>query len=142
MDVHAFRSLESKPMPEFTAEWGLPTLTFHKTRVCPTRTSTSSFTLSVSATQRSQSQSLTFANLPNLCFYIVCARTRIRGRMLCCEVERLKFFGCPTFDDAAARLLADWLMHLQEGVVPSEVHLSDCAITTTGFLARWRRGAE
>ena len=55
--------------------------------------------------------------------------------MLCCEVERLKFFGCPTFDDAAARLLADWLMHLQEGVVPSEVHLSDCAITTTGFLA-------
>lgn len=51
------------------------------------------------------------------------------------QVERLKLFGCPTLDDAVAELLAGWISGLRDGAVPTELHLSDCAISTDGFRA-------
>lgn len=51
------------------------------------------------------------------------------------QVERLKLFGCPTLDDAVAELIAGWISGLRDGAVPTELHLSDCAISTNGFRA-------
>jgi len=51
------------------------------------------------------------------------------------HVERFKAFGCPALNDAAASSLADWLARANGEAMPSEVHLSDCAITSEGFEA-------
>jgi len=49
------------------------------------------------------------------------------------HVERFRAFGCPTFDDQAATLLAGWLAGVTSETAPFEIHLSDCAITAAGF---------
>jgi len=50
------------------------------------------------------------------------------------QVERFRAFGCPTLGDEVALLLAGWLSSVASGMAPFEMHLSDCAIQTTGFL--------
>jgi len=49
------------------------------------------------------------------------------------HVERFRAFGCPTLNDEAASFLAGWLIGVTRETTPFEMHLSDCAITTTGF---------
>merc|ERR1712183_768910 len=49
------------------------------------------------------------------------------------HVERFCAFGCATLDDAAATLLAGWLVTVTSDNVPHELHLRDCAVTTAGF---------
>lgn len=49
------------------------------------------------------------------------------------HIERLRAFGLPTFNDEACKHLADWLSVVEHKVAPSEMHLSDCAITEEGF---------
>jgi len=51
------------------------------------------------------------------------------------SVFRFKAFGCPALGDAAISMLAGWLSSAKPGALPSEVHLSDCAITGEGFEA-------
>jgi len=50
------------------------------------------------------------------------------------HVERFRAFGCPTLDDQAATLLAGWLAGVSSENAPFELHLSDCAITTDGYV--------
>lgn len=56
--------------------------------------------------------------------YIVTSSTRI---------ERIRMFGCPTVDDSVMNHVAGWIGGCVADKVPSELHLSDCAITTDGF---------
>jgi len=49
------------------------------------------------------------------------------------RVERLRFFGCATLDDAVALLLAEWLRTTTVETCPQEMHISDCALTSDGF---------
>jgi len=51
------------------------------------------------------------------------------------QVERLRSFGMPTLDDAAAILLSSWLQQVTSETIPFELHLSDCALTAVGFKA-------
>eukprot|EP00930_Biecheleria_cincta_P025721 TRINITY_DN1825_c0_g1_i1.p1 TRINITY_DN1825_c0_g1~~TRINITY_DN1825_c0_g1_i1.p1 ORF type:complete len:607 (-),score=177.08 TRINITY_DN1825_c0_g1_i1:40-1860(-) len=51
------------------------------------------------------------------------------------QVERFRAFGLPTLDDSAAVLLANWLQTVTEENAPFELHLSDGAMTVTGFKA-------
>ncbi|CAK0895011.1 unnamed protein product, partial [Prorocentrum cordatum] len=49
-------------------------------------------------------------------------------------VKRFRMFGIPTFNDEAMRILADHLRSLSsKEAAPTEMHLSDCAITSEGF---------
>lgn len=50
-------------------------------------------------------------------------------------VQRIRFYGSKKFDDAAIKILAKYLAGLEKSRVPFELHLSDCAITATGFAA-------
>eukprot|EP00928_Gymnodinium_smaydae_P044112 TRINITY_DN29449_c0_g4_i1.p1 TRINITY_DN29449_c0_g4~~TRINITY_DN29449_c0_g4_i1.p1 ORF type:complete len:520 (-),score=95.51 TRINITY_DN29449_c0_g4_i1:111-1670(-) len=50
------------------------------------------------------------------------------------HIERFRAFGIPTLDDEAASIMAGWLAGVEEENVPYEIHLSDCAITSNGFL--------
>jgi hypothetical protein len=52
------------------------------------------------------------------------------------SIERLRVFGCSSFDDEAMSALASWIQQIdsEEGL-PSELHLSDCNITNNGFLS-------
>lgn len=50
-----------------------------------------------------------------------------------CRVIRFRLFGCPTLDDNVAAILADYLRQVGPHRAPSEMHLSDCAITSFGF---------
>jgi hypothetical protein len=50
------------------------------------------------------------------------------------QVERFRAFGSPGLDDQAALLLAGWLVAVSQEMAPFEMHLSDCAIQTEGFL--------
>ncbi|CAK9030062.1 unnamed protein product [Durusdinium trenchii] len=47
------------------------------------------------------------------------------------HVVRFRLFGCPTLDDEAMRIFAEYLRTSENA--PAEMHLSDCAITTEGF---------
>lgn len=49
------------------------------------------------------------------------------------KVERLRLFGCPTFNDMCASLLGEWLSSLTSENAIKEIHLSDCALTADGF---------
>lgn len=49
------------------------------------------------------------------------------------HVDRFRAFGCPTFDDSVASMLAAWLAETPSMSMPLELHLSDNAITSTGF---------
>mmetsp|Transcript_51471 Transcript_51471/g.122408 ORF Transcript_51471/g.122408 Transcript_51471/m.122408 type:complete len:431 (-) Transcript_51471:70-1362(-) len=49
------------------------------------------------------------------------------------KVQRFRLFGCPTIDDTAAIVLAEYLQKVLPEHAPYEVHLSDCALTTMGF---------
>lgn len=49
------------------------------------------------------------------------------------HVDRFRAFGCPTFDDSVASMLAAWLAETPAMSMPLELHLSDNAITSTGF---------
>lgn len=49
------------------------------------------------------------------------------------RVQRFRLFGCPTLNDDVVRVLADYLRLLTPESAPSEMHLSDCAITTEGW---------
>jgi len=51
------------------------------------------------------------------------------------QIERLRAFGIPTLDDAAAVMLSGWLQGVVPETAPTELHLSDCAITAVGFKA-------
>eukprot|EP00435_Cladocopium_sp_Y103_P032462 s2133_g8.t1 len=51
------------------------------------------------------------------------------------QIERLRAFGIPTLDDAAAVMLSGWLQGVVPETAPRELHLSDCAITAVGFKA-------
>ncbi|CAK0902522.1 unnamed protein product [Prorocentrum cordatum] len=48
-------------------------------------------------------------------------------------VRRFRLFGIPTFTDDAMRILGDHLRGLTKEQAPTEMHLSDCAITSEGF---------
>lgn len=50
-------------------------------------------------------------------------------------IQRMRLFGCATLDDTVAWQMAGWLSSLTQDTVPSEMHLSDCAITSEGFTA-------
>jgi len=50
------------------------------------------------------------------------------------QVERFRAFGCPTIDDEVALMLSGWLSAVAGDMAPFEMHLSDCAIQTNGFL--------
>jgi len=51
------------------------------------------------------------------------------------KVQRFRLFGCPALNDEAMRHLSDhFTQDLTAETAPSELHLSDCAITTDGFL--------
>jgi len=49
-------------------------------------------------------------------------------------VQRFRLFGCPSLDDEVMRVIADWIRETTDETAPSELHLSDCAITSEGFL--------
>eukprot|EP00928_Gymnodinium_smaydae_P010922 TRINITY_DN14114_c0_g1_i1.p1 TRINITY_DN14114_c0_g1~~TRINITY_DN14114_c0_g1_i1.p1 ORF type:complete len:419 (+),score=89.99 TRINITY_DN14114_c0_g1_i1:100-1356(+) len=50
------------------------------------------------------------------------------------RVERFRLFGCATLGDEVMRVIADYLRGLPDSeTAPSEMHLSDCAITADGF---------
>eukprot|EP00434_Breviolum_minutum_P004128 symbB.v1.2.003638.t1/scaffold203.1/size271217/30 len=50
------------------------------------------------------------------------------------RVVRFRLFGCPTLDDQAMQLMAEYFRSdLIPETAPSEMHLSDCAITADGF---------
>merc|ERR550532_588743 len=50
------------------------------------------------------------------------------------KVQRFRMFGCPCMNDEAMRHLADhFSSDLTSETAPTELHLSDCAITTDGF---------
>jgi len=49
-------------------------------------------------------------------------------------VQRFRLFGCPSLDDEVMRLIADWIRESTDKTAPSELHLSDCSITSEGFL--------
>eukprot|EP00930_Biecheleria_cincta_P033997 TRINITY_DN2352_c0_g1_i1.p1 TRINITY_DN2352_c0_g1~~TRINITY_DN2352_c0_g1_i1.p1 ORF type:complete len:583 (-),score=134.52 TRINITY_DN2352_c0_g1_i1:76-1773(-) len=49
------------------------------------------------------------------------------------HVEQLRTFGCPTLDDEAAGIIANWLAAVTSENTPFEMHLSDCAITAAGY---------
>ncbi|CAE7948765.1 unnamed protein product [Symbiodinium sp. KB8] len=52
------------------------------------------------------------------------------------KVIRYRMFGCPTLDDQVLQSLANFLAgQVTADTAPWELHLSDCAITTDGFLA-------
>lgn len=52
------------------------------------------------------------------------------------KVIRYRMFGCPTLDDQVLQSLANFLSgQMTADTAPWELHLSDCAITTDGFLA-------
>ncbi|CAK0825299.1 unnamed protein product [Prorocentrum cordatum] len=57
-------------------------------------------------------------------------------------VAKLRLFGCPRFNDEAAAHLAQLLALATPETAPAELHLSDCAITTAGFLALMRAVEE
>jgi len=51
------------------------------------------------------------------------------------RVQRYRMFGCPAFDDEAARLVSEYFRDsVTPETAPHELHLSDCAITTDGFM--------
>jgi len=51
------------------------------------------------------------------------------------KVQRFRMFGCPALNDDAMRHIADhFSQDLNSETAPAEMHLSDCAITTDGFL--------
>lgn len=52
-----------------------------------------------------------------------------------CRVIRFRLFGCPTLNDDVAILLGDFLRLLTPEKAPTEMHLSDCAMTSVGFQA-------
>jgi len=49
------------------------------------------------------------------------------------RVQRFRMFGCPTLDDNVMKVISDYMRLLTNESAPSEMHLSDCAITTTGW---------
>mmetsp|Transcript_56314 Transcript_56314/g.157950 ORF Transcript_56314/g.157950 Transcript_56314/m.157950 type:complete len:369 (-) Transcript_56314:23-1129(-) len=49
------------------------------------------------------------------------------------RVLRFRMFGCPTLNDDVARVIADYFRLLTPERAPTEMHLSDCAITAEGF---------
>lgn len=49
-------------------------------------------------------------------------------------VKRLRVFNC-TFGDEVCDKIGEWLGAAGVGEVPSELHLSDCSMTTEGFQA-------
>jgi len=51
------------------------------------------------------------------------------------RVQRLRFFGCPTFTDEVAYQFAEYLRLVTADTAPSELHLSDCALSSDGFEA-------
>jgi len=52
------------------------------------------------------------------------------------KVQRYRLFGCPALNDEAMRHLAEhFTQDLTSETSPAELHLSDCAIMTDGFLA-------
>lgn len=51
------------------------------------------------------------------------------------KVQRFRLFGCPALNDEAMRHLTEhFSQDLTSESAPTELHLSDCAITTEGFL--------
>lgn len=51
------------------------------------------------------------------------------------HIKRFRAFGCPTLDDHVAAMMACWLATVTQENAPIELHLSDCAITSEGFVA-------
>lgn len=51
------------------------------------------------------------------------------------RITRARLFGCPTLDDRVMQLLAGWVAGADVSTYPVELHLSDCAFTTEGFVA-------
>jgi len=51
------------------------------------------------------------------------------------RVLRFRMFGCATINDEVVRVIADYFRLLSQEHLPTEMHLSDCAITTEGFTA-------
>lgn len=51
------------------------------------------------------------------------------------RVLRFRMFGCATLNDEVMRVIADYFRLLTQETAPTEMHLSDCAITAEGFLA-------
>jgi len=52
------------------------------------------------------------------------------------KVQRFRLFGCPALNDEAMKHIADhFTQDLTNETAPAEMHLSDCAITTDGFLS-------
>ncbi|CAJ1328711.1 unnamed protein product [Effrenium voratum] len=51
------------------------------------------------------------------------------------RVARFRMFGCPALNDDVVQVLCDYIQNLSPECAPSEMHLSDCAITTDGFNA-------
>lgn len=49
------------------------------------------------------------------------------------HVQRLRLFGCPTLNDEVVLHLVEYLRTVTVEKAPTEMHLSDCAITTDGF---------
>mmetsp|Transcript_41869 Transcript_41869/g.110420 ORF Transcript_41869/g.110420 Transcript_41869/m.110420 type:complete len:386 (+) Transcript_41869:99-1256(+) len=50
------------------------------------------------------------------------------------HVQRFRLFGCATLNDDVVRVIGDYFRLLTKENAPTEMHLSDCAITTDGFL--------
>jgi len=51
------------------------------------------------------------------------------------KVQRFRLFGCPGFNDDAMHFLTEYLSNdLTNETSPAELHLSDCALTSDGFL--------
>jgi len=49
------------------------------------------------------------------------------------RVQRFRMFGMPTLNDEVCRVLSDHLRLLNNESAPTEMHLSDCAITAEGW---------
>merc|ERR1719203_967552 len=49
------------------------------------------------------------------------------------HVLRFRLFGMPTLNDEVMRQFSDYLRLLTTETAPTEVHLSDCAISTEGW---------
>ena len=50
------------------------------------------------------------------------------------RVLRFRLSGCPTLNDDVARVLGAYVSTRAKETAPTEMHLSDCAITTEGFV--------
>lgn len=51
------------------------------------------------------------------------------------KVLRFRLFGCPTLNNDVMQLFANYLRLIQQDKAPTEMHLSDCAVTGEGFNA-------